>query len=338
MPIVFSTSGIEYGAHRIAFSDFPTLQDLHLREAPGTRVIEPLGQALAAADFPVPQLKAFIQRVCGWGGRTGNRVQGVVFARNSGDDFQHARRCFVEAWGELQQDRIDSALCCINQITGLGQPSYASKHLRFLRPDICPVMDSNIQAEVPEYTYDELGRAYQDIAAKLREARVPNRMARADGAWFVADVDMAIFVHIRYSGCDCLGRQDTQEQDFRAKEGVVAGARKSRDEESRSDAGAAKAVSTYAEAEKAAIAFARRNSYVGVRYYGACDYQSEAGAYLLSFKTTYVVVMPSGECYSKQSWTRLYAVGDSTGRTLREIFPIQCTRVGGGGGVNFRID
>ena len=209
MAIVVGSSGIQFGAHWIAFFEFPALQDLHLHEAPGTRGIEARGQALAAAGFLLPDLQTFIEEVCAWGGPTGNRVRGIVFARN---DLQDVRCCFRDAWRDLQQDSIESALACINQIAGLGQPSYATKHLRFLRPDICPVMDSYVRGEAPEYSYGQLRQAYEDVGAGLKVQRVPNRMARASRAWFVADVDMAIFAHIRYSGCQCAARQDQHTQ------------------------------------------------------------------------------------------------------------------------------
>jgi hypothetical protein len=35
-----------------------------------------------------------------------------------------------------------AALAAVNQLCCLGRPSFASKHLRFLRPEHCPVLDS----------------------------------------------------------------------------------------------------------------------------------------------------------------------------------------------------
>lgn len=74
--------------------------------------------------------------------------------------------------------------------------SFASKHLRFLRPDICPAFDSVLRQALP-YRFDANG--YSDFAqdsASLAHVLATNQIPnpyRANGVWFVADVEAAIF-------------------------------------------------------------------------------------------------------------------------------------------------
>ncbi len=76
--------------------------------------------------------------------------------------------------------------------------SFASKHLRFLRPDICPVFDSYLHDALP-YTLDASG--YSDfandcawLAHQLGANQIPNPRQRAGGVWFAADVEGAIYM------------------------------------------------------------------------------------------------------------------------------------------------
>ena len=91
---------------------------------------------------------------------------------------------------------VERALSSLLEIKGLGI-SYASKHLRFLRPDLCPILD-NVVWETFKYPWDPRGYRLlvSDVilAAKvLEENQIRNPISRPDGKWYAADVDMAVF-------------------------------------------------------------------------------------------------------------------------------------------------
>ena len=104
--------------------------------------------------------------MCKWGG--GARVYGRVLRDNTPRDISNA---FILALGKLEvgPSGLAPALACVNEIIGLGI-SFASKHLRFLRPEICPVLDSRIREELG---YKSTSAGYAQYAADCLEiARV----------------------------------------------------------------------------------------------------------------------------------------------------------------------
>jgi hypothetical protein len=103
----------------------------------------------------------------------------------------------------MQSDYPDvaAALAALNQLHGLGRPSFASKHLRLIWPRWCPVLDRFIRYGL-DYTYDPVGyRQFADdcaqLARSLTAAGVANPIPRNDDSWFVADVEAAIYTHLR---------------------------------------------------------------------------------------------------------------------------------------------
>ncbi|MBV8452034.1 MAG: hypothetical protein JOZ29_07125 [Deltaproteobacteria bacterium] len=94
---------------------------------------------------------------------------------------------------------VQGALAHLNRLHSLGSPSFASKHLRFLRPDICPVLDSVLRDALP-YSFDPEGYTAfaedcRSIGEILTRQRAKNPWDRFDGAWFAADIEAALYVH-----------------------------------------------------------------------------------------------------------------------------------------------
>jgi hypothetical protein len=179
-------------------ADIPALVQRHLSTVSATRELEQLAQDLLAQGLPPHALKGFIRRVCKWGGYAG--VASRVLKHNAlaqiRSSFQNALACL-----ELPTPDVERALTQINTIHGLGKPSFASKHLRFLWPALCPVLDSLVSRKLA-YRYDArgYGRFAGDcllIAKTLQECGVDNPVARANGRWYVADVEMALFALLR---------------------------------------------------------------------------------------------------------------------------------------------
>jgi hypothetical protein len=181
----------------LPFPDFPALVDAHIKAFPRTPAIEASGQQLCEAGFPEAALRSFVKEVCSWGNYPG--IAGRVLKRNS---LPEIRTVLGNAVAELDGDtpRYGAALHWVNTLNGLGGPSFASKHLRFLRPQHCPVFDSLLREGLP-YSFDSEGYAQfaadcKVLADALRHAGVRNPRNRPDGVWFAADVEAALYAHV----------------------------------------------------------------------------------------------------------------------------------------------
>jgi len=178
-------------------SDFTGLVKHHLDKVKDTRELEHEASDLRAAGFPEEELESFIQGVCKWGNFPA--IAGRVLKNN---DPLMIRDQFISATNALSSDTPDvqGALREIKQIYGLGT-SFASKHLRFLRPDVCPILDRTIskhlQYPLDEYGYKQFSDNCLRIAETLEQHGVVNPMDRESGKWFAADVEMALFQYLR---------------------------------------------------------------------------------------------------------------------------------------------
>jgi hypothetical protein len=159
--------------------------------------LEAEARCLIAAGFSQERLTSFLGNVCAWGGypRTADRVLGG----NTFPEIQRRFRSAVDALAKKEPD-IKSALREIKRVRYLGV-SFASKHLRLFRPDVCPVLDSFLSEKLG-YPLNAPGykRFAQDclrVAELLQKCRVRNPVDREDGAWYAADVEMALFVYVK---------------------------------------------------------------------------------------------------------------------------------------------
>ena len=182
----------------IPLKDFSRLLSEHLQGNPDTTRTEFLGDELAQTDFPANKIPEFVKYVCKWGGYPG--IGGRILKRNTHSDIAEALK---SAWASLAVGKLASALAHVNQLSGLGGVSFASKHLRFLRPDICPVFDS-ILHEVLPYPFDASGyatfaRDCSLLPKLLAENQIVNPKHREGRVWFVADVEGAIFKFVDQS-------------------------------------------------------------------------------------------------------------------------------------------
>ena len=152
--------------------------------------------SLRQADFPEEALKCFIQSVCRWGRRAG--IATLVINNNAP---LLIRQQFQRAIDGLNNVNLVTALSEINRIRYLGRPSFASKHLRFLRPEICPILDSLVSRNLfYDYTregYQQLSGDYGILIRALQLNGIGNPINREGGNWFAADIDMAIFAFLK---------------------------------------------------------------------------------------------------------------------------------------------
>lgn len=197
MPMQIATSSITFGNEIVPFADFSRLIERHLYCYPNTPNLELEGSQLKSADFAEQQLGSFIRHVCIWGGYPG--IGGRIINQNS---MSKISECFRSAMAKLESDipNISGALQEVNFIRGLGTPSFASKHLRFLRPDICPILDSIISARLSYpfngYGYQALSSDCAKIAVLLQFNQIANPRHRDDNKWYIADIEMAIFSYL----------------------------------------------------------------------------------------------------------------------------------------------
>jgi len=181
----------------IPLEDFGKLIERHLYRYPNTPNLELEGFRLKSADFDEQKLGLFIRHVCIWGGYAG--IGGRIINQNS---MAKISECFRSAMAKLEIDipNISGALQEINYIRGLGTPSFASKHLRFLRPDICPILDSIISERLgysfDRYGYEELTSDCAKTAVLLQSSQIANPRHRDSNQWYVSDVEMAIFSYL----------------------------------------------------------------------------------------------------------------------------------------------
>jgi len=163
--------------------------------------MESLGKQLIEYKFDYDLLQNFIQKVCNWGGHDGIATR--VINQNSKN---HLVYTFSEAYTYLigKQHNAAKALSIINELKHLGRPSFASKHLRFLSPEYCPILDTIIgnQFRLPlnEQGYDLLLQNYNKIARKLRVRKIelPKcRQRKNPFEWYMSDIDMAIFADLK---------------------------------------------------------------------------------------------------------------------------------------------
>ena len=164
-----------------------------------TMSLEVEARRLMTTNFTRQQLSDFIRGVCKWGGYPGTAAR--VLEQNTWPDIQ---RQFGSAIAALSLDPPDvqSALRALRRVRHLGL-SFASKHLRLLRPDVCPVLDSTLSEKLgyplDSRGYQRFSDDCQKVAALLQRLGVCNPLGRADRKWYPADVEMALFVYVKES-------------------------------------------------------------------------------------------------------------------------------------------
>lgn len=188
---------IMVGETRLSPELFPELLRRHPRDLEATLQLEEQAQPVRSGRFNRQQLRDFIRAVCLWGGypKTAERVL-------RSNPFPEVRRHFQRASRALAQSEpnLRWALRELGELRGLGVP-FASKHMRFLQPQHCPVLDHVLSQELD---YRLNGRGYQifaedcqRIADILQGQRLVNPLRREKRAWFAADVEMALYVWVK---------------------------------------------------------------------------------------------------------------------------------------------
>jgi hypothetical protein len=181
----------------VPLDTFEHLARAHLHRFPTTRAIEEQARRFIEDGFPQADVRRFVEAVCGWGNYAG--IAGRVLKRNSLEAIGDALHHSLEHLDARPVD-LAAALRCTNVLNGLGSPSFASKHLRFLRPEVAPVFDSLLQQALPYSSdpkgYVDFGRDCTRLADALTARGVPNAFHREDERWFVADVEASLYAYV----------------------------------------------------------------------------------------------------------------------------------------------
>lgn len=182
--------GVTVDGKYVSYGEFPDCVRTHLDRVPHTLDIEAMAKEFTRRGHQPSDVAPFVWAVCRWGGYPG--IAGRVLRDNSP---QHAAASFRDAVRQIESG-VEVAICHVLSLRQLGV-SFASKHLRFLAPEACAILDSQMAAAA------ELGRSPRGLAeysaicaglsARLQARPIPNPVQRPGGLWYPADVDMALF-------------------------------------------------------------------------------------------------------------------------------------------------
>ena len=178
----------------IPLADFDNLALRHSQKVIDTGAVEAEGRRLIETGFALKVTESFVRSVCKWGGYSG--IGGRVLKANSSEVISCRLREALSLMRTAEPD-LAGALRAVNGISVLGTPSFASKHLRFLEPKLCPVFDAYLRECLP-YSFDPVGYAAfaadcATLARELGRRRVSNPWPGRDGNWYAADVEASIY-------------------------------------------------------------------------------------------------------------------------------------------------
>lgn len=170
--------------------EIPTLLAKHAGTSNEAPDLEAQAADLRTKGFPPSESRQFVVRVCRWG--KGHRL----IPRITTEDREIAdalRRADLEA----EQGHVSKAVKLVMKIRGLGQ-SFASKQLRFLRPDEAVILDSIIRGRLG---YRETPEGYDAFLADCRtilaHVQALENVRRPHGEPLrICDIETAIYMKI----------------------------------------------------------------------------------------------------------------------------------------------
>jgi hypothetical protein len=178
----------------IDFSEFPELVRRHRSKYPDTPKVEAQASALVQSGFE-PQLAVdFVRAVCKWGGFAG--IAGRVIKNNTKTDVAKVIR---DSHRRLTEGDPLAGLQNINRLYGLGRPSFASKHLQFLAPQVAVILDSVMSTRFGYPMnldgYEQLLEDCEALTAAINRTSIEHPF-RTSGR-YVSDIELAVFAQIQ---------------------------------------------------------------------------------------------------------------------------------------------
>lgn len=174
----------------ISATEIEALLTSHAEAYPGASRLEERSAEIESQGFPNEEALRLVRDVCLWGG--GDRFVDRV-AGGGVDDVSTPLRNAVAL---ADKGRTVEALAEIQKIAYLGQ-SFASKQLRFLRPERAVILDSVVRANLG---YPETGLGYASFLADCAELLgfLTPKARRPSGKQLrLCDVEAALFAKIQ---------------------------------------------------------------------------------------------------------------------------------------------
>jgi len=166
----------------------------HAATFPKTETVEVKARAALEIGLTGPVAMDLVAAVCDWGNYAG--IAGRVRVRNSTSAVSHRLRQSIEL---ADQGEFGEAVFRITKLKGLGF-SFASKVLRFLRPDRAVVLDSVISEGLGfarnVVGYEAFLAECVGIADLMNAPDQPNPDPSIR-VWRPCDVEMAIYAKLR---------------------------------------------------------------------------------------------------------------------------------------------
>ena len=170
-----------------------TMSKAALRQAiadgqPQAEPVEQLGAALARKLTPLDAYD-FSQEVCAWTRTTGKRVLGNLNKHHTPHDLGRQLCDWFAGVLTSRTDVVTTAISCGCAIKGLDV-SFASKHLRMLRPKRFAVLDSVLSRELG-FALNPAGYAF--FLRELRAFRQDAQLRR----YSLGDLEMGLYLLIK---------------------------------------------------------------------------------------------------------------------------------------------
>jgi hypothetical protein len=183
MPIQVHDDHVTWPDGNLPLDALPVLRQAHLDHVLGTVELEVFARY---GLFPVTldSFSRFCRHLCQWGGapHIADQVLQTDWAALAGA-VQQAVNCLAAC-------NLVGACQALDDLPGLGV-SYASKHLRFIMPERCAILDEQVRENCG---YDETPEAF---ARYSQDCLNVSHALVGRGIFFrVADVDMAIFASL----------------------------------------------------------------------------------------------------------------------------------------------
>ena len=173
----------------------PYLLGCHQKQYPGADEVEGLAEKLIVGGFKSKESKKFVEEVCDWAGKTGNRVRGQVIPKNTPEQIAYA---LCEGYKSASKGCVAEGVGCISSLHGLGQ-SFASKMLRFIFPEGAVILDSIICKRCV-YASNILGyKKFLKCCHNLLDQAKESQKLPADfkNNLRVCDIEAALFIYVQ---------------------------------------------------------------------------------------------------------------------------------------------
>ncbi|HEX5279696.1 MAG TPA: hypothetical protein VFW28_06430 [Micropepsaceae bacterium] len=189
MPVLIENGVCRFVRLEINPQEIPVLLAAHHDVWEPPDHLEATAQELCAQDFPDDRSARFAEEVIRWGG--GHRFVGRFREMNANADIAEALR---RAAALADQGAVSQAVAWVQTLNYLGQ-SFASKLVRFIRPERAVILDDVIRSSLG-YLDNEQG--YDEFLSDCRQ--VLDLALQEQPQLRVCDIEAAVFAKLQGYG------------------------------------------------------------------------------------------------------------------------------------------